>query len=216
MYGRRGDFDALLDRFADRLVACVQRADCDEVIVVGHSLGATLAVDMIARALDRSPDLGRRGPRICLLTVGATIPKLALHPSARRLRAGIARVAENPDVAWTEYQARRDPISFYNFDPVTLRRASPAVPGRKPRIVLVGLKDMLDAEHYERVKSNHMRLHYQFVMGNELRAIYDYFMLIAGPAPLAFLSNVPRGAIDVFGDGGAYLMRPPATQGRTS
>jgi pimeloyl-ACP methyl ester carboxylesterase len=216
MYDRRGDFDALLDRFADRLIAGAQRAEYDELIVVGHSLGATLAVDVIARALDRDPDFAQRGPAICLLTVGSTIPKLALHPAASRLRMCIARVADHPDIAWTEYQARRDPISFYRFNPVTL---APYDPRRdtKPRIALVGLKDMLAPDNYQRLKSNHMRLHYQFVMGNEQRAIYDYFMLIAGPAPFGFLSDVPRGALDVFGDDGAYRMRPPAAaQGRAS
>jgi hypothetical protein len=208
MNGRRKDFDALLDRFADRLVACAQRPDCDEVIVVGHSLGATVAVDVIARALARDPNLGRRGPTVCLLTVGATIPKLALHPAAVRLRSDIKRIAEHPDIAWTEYQARRDPISFYNFNPVTLRPHDSTVRGKKPRIVLVGMKDLLSPETYERHKTNHMRLHYQFVMANEQRAIYDYFMMIGGPAPFVFLSDIPRGALDVFGPDGAYRVQP--------
>ena len=208
MHDRRRDFDALVERFADRLIACARRADCDEVIVVGHSLGATIAVDVIARALARDPQLGRHGPAVCLLTVGATIPKLALHPSAHRLRGAIAQVAGHPDVAWTEYQARRDPISFYAFNPVTLRPFDPTVRDKKPRIVLVGMKDLLSAESYARVKTNHMRLHYQFVMANEQRAVYDYFMLIAGPAPFDFLSDIPRGALDVFGEDGAYRVQP--------
>lgn len=208
MHGRNKDFDALLDRFADRLLACMQRTDCDEVIVVGHSLGATVAVDVIARALDRDPNLGQRGPKLCLLTIGATIPKLALHPAAAWLRNKLQRLAEHPGIAWTEYQARRDPISFYNFSPVTLKRFDPTVRGKKPRIVLVGLKDFLSPETYRRHKMNHMRLHYQFVMANERRAIYDYFMLICGPAPFVFLSDIPRGALDVFGPDGAYRVQP--------
>jgi pimeloyl-ACP methyl ester carboxylesterase len=208
MLGRRPDIDILLDRFADRLIARARAADCDELIVVGHSLGATMAVHMIARALERDPELARHGPAICLLTVGATIPKLALHPAASLLRDRIQRVAQAPGIAWTEYQARRDPISFYKFDPVTLRPFEANAPGRKPRIVLVGLKDMLTDDSYQRHKLNHMRLHYQFVMGNEQRAIYDYFMLIGGPAPFAFLSECPQGALEVFAADGAYQFRP--------
>ena len=208
MYGRNEAFNALLDGFADRLLTCVQRGDCDEVIVVGHSLGATVAVDVIARAIERDPNLARAGPTVCLLTIGATIPKLALHPAARWLRSSNQRVAHHPGIAWTEYQARRDPISFYNFDPVTLKRFNPTARGKKPRIVLVGLKDFLSPESYRRHKMNHMRLHYQFVMANERRAIYDYFMLICGPAPFVFLSDIPRGALDVFGPDGAYRVQP--------
>jgi hypothetical protein len=70
------------------------------------------------------------------------------------------------------------------------------------------MKDLLSPETYERHKTNHMRLHYQFVMANEQRAIYDYFMMICGPAPFVFLSDIPRGALDVFGPDGAYRVQP--------
>ena len=93
---------------------------------------------------------------------------------------------------------------------MTLRPFDANAPDRKPRIVLVGLKDMFGDESYQRHKLNHMRLHYQFVMANEQRAIYDYFMLIAGPAPFAFLSGLPKGALDAMGEDGTYRMRPPA------
>jgi len=33
-------------------------------------------------------------------------------------------------------------------------------------------------------------------------------MLIAGPAPFDFLSDIPRGALDVFGEDGAYRVQP--------
>jgi len=208
MLGRRPDFDARLDRFADRLVARARRADCDELLVVGHSLGATLAVEVIARALARDPDLASHGPALCLLTVGATIPKLALHPAATRLRASLEQVAAHPAIAWTEYQARRDAISFYRFDPVALKPFVDNVPGKKPHIMLVGLKAMLAPETYRRYKFRHMRLHYQFVMGNERRAAYDYFMLVGGPVPFAHLSQLPNGALDAFGEDGACRVRP--------
>ena len=100
-----------------------ERAADDEILIVGHSLGATMAVlalDARARALTAS--LTQHGPKICLLTVGSTIPKLALHPAAGALRDCGTRVAAEPAIAWTEFQARRDAISFYKFDPVTLKR----------------------------------------------------------------------------------------------
>ena len=61
-------------------------------------------------------------------------------------------------------------------------------------------------------KLNHMRLHYQFVMANERRALYDYFMLLAGPAPFEYLSTIPNGALDVYGEDGSY--REPAKGGQ--
>jgi hypothetical protein len=77
--GRRSDIAARLETFADRLIACARRADADEIVIAGHSLGATIVIDLLTRALARDPALGQRGPRICVLTIGATLPKLALH-----------------------------------------------------------------------------------------------------------------------------------------
>src|SRR5262249_20000989 len=122
MLGRHGDMSARVDDFAARVVACAGRAHVDEIIIAGHSLGATVAVDVLARAFERDPALGNRGPKLCLLTIGATIPKLALHPRGAWLRAQAQRLAAEPSLAWAEYQARDDFISFHKFDPVRLVR----------------------------------------------------------------------------------------------
>jgi pimeloyl-ACP methyl ester carboxylesterase len=203
MYGRRPAMDARLEQFAQRFIAVAQAGGCDEILVVGHSLGATMALMMLTRALEREAGVARRGSKICLLTVGSTIPKLALHPAATRLRAGAARVAGEAPLAWTEYQARRDAISFFRFDPVTLKRFNGNEEGRKPHIREVGIKDMMMPESYLRHWLHTMRLHYQFVMANERRANYDYLMFVCGPADFATLSLAPGGAPDVFDADGA-------------
>ena len=212
MLGRRKDVEGRLDGFAKRIVTAARGNSADEILIVGHSLGATMAVEVIARALDQDSALASHGPKVSLLTVGATIPKIALHPAGRHLRAGMARIAAEPDIFWTEYQARRDPISFYKYDPAALHPFRANAPGQKPHICLVGLKDMLARDTFAHHKLNHMRLHYQFVMENERRALYDYFMLLAGPAPFEYLSTIPNGALDVYGEDGSY--REPAKGGQ--
>ena len=82
LHGRRPDVELRLDRFAREIAAAAREDRYDEIVVVGHSLGATLAVNVAARALDRDPALGRHGTPVCVLTVGSTIPKFTLHPGA--------------------------------------------------------------------------------------------------------------------------------------
>src|SRR5262249_37354821 len=105
LYDRRQDVDARLNQFADALVAEAHRNELDEIVVVGHSLGATLAIEVIARALARDPDFGRHGPSVCLLTVGSTIPKFTLHPAGRRFRDAAASIVNETSIAWAEYHA---------------------------------------------------------------------------------------------------------------
>ncbi len=204
MHGRRRDVEDRLDSFAKRIIAAAQANEADEILIVGHSLGATMAVEVVVRALEQDAQLTGRGPKISLLTVGATIPKIALHPAGKKLREGMARIAAQVGIFWTEYQARRDPISFYKYDPLALRAFEANEAGRKPWIRLIGMKDMLSPATFKRHKLNHMRLHYQFVMANECRASYDYFMLLAGPAPFAYVSELPGGMLNAYGEDGSY------------
>ncbi len=211
MLRRRRDVEARAEAFADRLVARARRADADEIIVAGHSLGATIVVDMLARALARDPDLGRHGPQLGVLTIGATIPKLALHPGGDWVRAATRRIATEPSLTWAEFQARDDVISFHKFHPVELERFNDVNDASPPVIRRVQIHEMLSEPAFRRYRFNFMRLHYQFVMANERRALYDYFMLICGPAPFRQTINQANGPVDLYGADGSF--RDPAIAG---
>jgi hypothetical protein len=204
LHGRRSDIDGRLDRFAETLIARAQDPALDEVVIVGHSLGAMLALDILVRALARYPDLGRRGAAVCVLTIGATIPKFALHPRADGVRRKIARVVAEPSIPWTEYQSRDDTISFYKFDPASLRRISGDRIDGRPVIRRVQLHQMLEPETLKRYRHNVLRLHYQSVMANEKRAPYDYFLMACGPAPFVGWTTSPEGLLDFVAADGAY------------
>ncbi|HMA71094.1 MAG TPA: hypothetical protein VKP67_06355, partial [Xanthobacteraceae bacterium] len=205
MLGRHPEMEARVESFVARVLACARRADVDEIVVAGHSFGATIAVDVLARAFERAPELGRRGPKLCLLTIGATIPKIALHPKGEWLREKTRRLAAESSLAWAEYQARHDFISFHKFDPVKLTRFdSNHEPGR-PVIRRVQIHQMLSAPTLRRFRFDYMRLHYQFVMANERRAAYDYFMLMCGPAPFVRTVMQPNGPEDLYATDGSLL-----------
>jgi hypothetical protein len=203
MLGRHGAMEARIEAFAARIVACARRADVDEIVVTGHSLGATVAVDVLGRAFARDSALGRHGPKLCLLTVGATIPKLALHPKGAWLRERARRLAAEPTLAWAEYQARDDIISFHKFDPVRLKRFKDVNDPGGPVIRRVQIHQMLSDETRRRIRFNYMRLHYQFVMANERRTPYDYFMLMCGPVPFTRTIMEPNGPVDLYAADGS-------------
>jgi hypothetical protein len=196
IHGRRSDIDARLDTFAETLLTRARETALDEIVVVGHSLGAMLVLDVIVRAFARDADFGRRGPRICVLTIGATIPKFALHPRAQAIRRRIAHVVAEPSIAWTEYQSRADTISFYKFDPVSLRHIADDRLDGKPVIRRVQIHDMLLPETFARCRTHVLRLHYRSVMANDRRAPYDYFLMVCGPVPFADWTTSPLGFLD--------------------
>jgi hypothetical protein len=217
VHGERADIDARLDSFADALIARARDTSLDEIVVLGHSLGASLVADFVERALAHDPDLGRRGPQVCILHLGATTPKFTLHPEGHALRRKMARLAAEPSIAWGEYQAPQDLIGFSGFDPVALSRGLERRGDRKPVIRLIAIADMLRWKTYLRYALKFMRVHYQFVMANEKRAPYDYFMMICGPVPFARMIATARGPLDLIAADGSFsgAAGPAADSGRT-
>ena len=208
VHDRRPDVKARVDRFAEALVARSRDAAVDEIVVVGHNMGSTLAVEVVARALEIDPNLGRHGPAVCLLTVGSTIPKFALHPAGERFRHHAAQIVAEPSIAWAEYQARSDLISFYKFDPVKLARFYGDPRRGKPLMRRVWIQDMLTPRTYWRIRARFMRVHHQFVMANERRSTYDYFMMVCGPIPFARCTLAPTGPVELIASDGAVVDEP--------
>jgi hypothetical protein len=134
-----------------------------------------------ARAID--PDFARAVPRLSIATLGSALPLAALHPRGRQVREAVARVAIEPSLTWVDCQARKDVINFTHFDTVTGIGLDVGAARCNPTIWQVRHRDMLNEETYKRIRWNFFRVHYQFVMGNDLRAPYDYFMFVCGPAP---------------------------------
>ena len=174
----------------------------DEILLLGHSLGAVLAVDVLDRALRREPDLGSRGPRLALRD--GRILNSQDRTAQRRcpLARRATRVSRSPGVFWVDYQALTDVMNFYKTDPV---RECGLEPTGRPIIRRVRISHMLEPKSYRRVRRNLYRLHCQFVSGNERRAIYDYFMLVCGPLPAEQQARLREGAASEIGDNGRLL-----------
>ena len=201
--GRRPDFDARLQRFSRRLVAAARDAGVEEILIVGHSSGAIVAIETVARALRLDPELGRHGPSLALLTIGARVPISASWSSAQRLRGAIIRVATEPSLLWVEYQAPQDPFHAFRFDPVRDLQLDLGAHARiNPVIRSARFKQTLLPDTYRRLRFQFFRLHFQFLMANERPGECDYLMIACGPVALADRIRDPEQAvIDVYGAG---------------
>lgn len=206
LHDQTPELDARLDRFADVLVEEVRSGAHDEIVLVGHSLGATLMLGIINRALDREPGLASGPTQVSLLTCGATIPKLALHQRGHKVRRQAERIAATPSFIWVEYQARHDVINFYKFHPVTLRRTTFENPDLCPPMLRnANVKEMLTPQKMRRLRWHIMRIHYQFLLANEQRAPYDYYMFALGPLAFPDIASRPEGPLGRFAPDGSLI-----------
>jgi pimeloyl-ACP methyl ester carboxylesterase len=183
--GRPTWLDQVIEGCARRLIGVAKANKADELVLVGHSTGGAIAAAALARALELDPDLGRRGPRVVLLTLGSVMPAVALHPAAQRMRDIVGRLAVEPSVAWIDCQSRKDVMNFLHFDPVGGIGVNVGAERCNPLIWPVRFRDMVSPEYYRRFRWNFFRLHYQYIMAGDRPSPYDYVSLIAGPTAVA-------------------------------
>ncbi len=188
---QRPDWEQRFDIFAGYLVEAAKAAAVDEIVVVGHSSGSFIAVDVMARALARDPDLGRHGVEVALLTVGANLPIIGFRPAAGWFRERLRRLAVEPDIHWIEYQSRKDIMNFYPFDPIAGHGIDVGTERYNPTVVSVAFRSIILPESYSRFRWRFFRVHFQFVMANERPAAYDFYMIVCGPFPLALRAARP-------------------------
>ena len=172
--------DDTIEAGARKLVAAAAANDTDELVLVGHSTGSVISAAIMARALALDPDLGRRGARLVLLTLGAVMPAVALHPAADRMRDIIKRLASEQTLAWIECQSRKDVMNFEGFDPV----AGVGIHVEKrhnPLLWSVRFKEMVSPAYYQRLRWNFFRMHFQYISAGDRPTAHDYMLLIAGP-----------------------------------
>lgn len=190
-----------LDAAASRICEAAQAGGVEEILIIGHSLGAVLAIDLLDRVLRLNPAFGRTGARVAFLSVGSSVLKVGLHRGAARFRAAVEKVANADGIFWGEYQALTDVMNFYKADPV----AEMGLKGRSPVLRQVRVKAMIDPAAYRRIKRNLFRVHSQFVSANDLRAAYDYFMLVCGPFWAEDQVRSRHGAVAWIGSDGSLV-----------
>ena len=194
---QRKDWDARIEHFAQHLVNVAKTSTADELLIVGHSSGSFLGTEILSRALEIDPALGRHHARVVLLTVGGNLPIIGFLPVSAPFRENLRRLAINPDIDWIDGQSRKDVMNFFPFDPIKGHGLDVGDARRNPTIYYVRLRDLIAPERYNLFRWHFFRVHFQFVMANDQANAYDYFMMVCGPISLPQRIRNPEEALAV-------------------
>jgi len=190
--GRRTDADAILQRYGETVVAKTTAESYDEVILIGHSTGGLLMIDVAARCLSIDKEFTGSVPKVVLLTLGSTALKAGYHPAGRIFRKSVEDLIKDEKLAWVEIQCLTDAINFYKTDPVEEMGLEHEADRAFPIVRTIKVRDMLQPETYARIKRKLFRIHYQYVCANTKPYWYDFFQVCCGPT---FLSARVEGRI---------------------
>lgn len=177
-----GRLQALEDRVdaMARLIVHLAESELEtrEILIVGHSSGATLAASAVARALAQAPWIGQRGPELALLTLGQCIPLVSFFDHADRLRRELRALAGHAALTWVDYTAPADWAGCARISPwgspgsANLHRLSP----RFPKI--------LTPAHYAALQRDRLQMHMQYLKPPDIAGGYDLLTLTAGEQTL--------------------------------
>ncbi len=174
--------EARLAIFTDQLAQALN-ADVDEVLVVGHSSGAYLAVSLMADLI-RSGRLPADGPALSLLTLGHVVPMASFLPRATRLRADLAYLSDRDGIFWLDVSAPGDACCFGLCDPVAVTGVAGA-DQRWPLVISAAFSHTLSPQILRGLRGRWFRLHFQYLCAFDRPGDYDYFAITAGPVTLA-------------------------------
>jgi hypothetical protein len=153
----------------------------DEVLVVGHSSGAHLAVSILSDLLREGlPDAAAE---LSFLSLGQVVPMVSFLPKAARLRGDLAYLSAQDRVAWVDVTAPGDGCAFALCDPVSVTGVAPE--GKRwPLVVSAAFTQSLSPERWAELRWRFFRLHFQYLCAFDRPRDYDYFQITAGPLTL--------------------------------
>lgn len=172
--------EARIAAFSDRIRAALHEG-YDEVLVVGHSSGAHLAVSVLADVIRSGVP---KGPALGFLSLGQVVPMLSFLPKAGRLRGDLAYLAASDALTWVDVTAPGDGCAFALCDPVAVTGVAPA--GKRwPLVISAAFTQSLSPERWRALRWRFFRLHFQYLCAFDRPRDYDYFRITAGPLTLA-------------------------------
>lgn len=175
------ELEARIDEFRS-LIAEALQSDVDEVLVVGHSSGAHLAVSILSDLI-RAGEAPKAGARLNLMTLGQVVPMVAFLPQADRLRGDLRYLSMRDELFWLDVTAPGDGCAFALCDPVAVCGVAPEAQTH-PLVISAAFTQTLSPARWKELRWRFFRLHFQYLCAFDRVGDYDYFRITAGPKRL--------------------------------
>ena len=181
----RGAYPAPLQQRINAFSARIEKAlkeNWDEILVVGHSSGAHIAISALAQ-IERSAAFDQAPATVGFLSLGQVIPMVAFLPNAGQLRRDLYDISRSTAIYWVDITAPGDGCSFSLCDPVAVS-ALPLAGQTGPLVLSAAFSQALSPTRWRRLRWRFFKLHFQYICAFDETHHYDYFAITAGPITL--------------------------------
>ena len=176
------ELEARISEFVALISGAMSEPDVDEVLVVGHSSGAHLAVSVLADMIDEGIAPG--GPKLAFLSLGQVVPMVSFLPEAKRLRRDLQSLSQSDALFWLDVTAPGDGCAFALCDPVSVSGVAQDAK-RWPIVISAAFTQTLSRARWQELRWRFFRLHFQYLCAFDRPGDYDYFQITAGPKALS-------------------------------
>ncbi|HUT50278.1 MAG TPA: hypothetical protein VM325_13130 [Alphaproteobacteria bacterium] len=177
------EFDAILDQAAAAIAGEMERHPEREFLLIGHSAGAILAIEVAGRLIERYGK-ARLAKRLRLVTLGGAWAFLAAHngPRAIKHRAYVASLLSTPLIEWADVVAWEDVLSV----PDSMNRMGRILrqdPPQFHKFWFLSPQYPLILSHWylRRHTLNFVVMHFQYLLTPHLPGRYNYLNFIYNP-----------------------------------
>ena len=168
---------------AEELAAHPER----ELLVVGFSVGSAMAVDLLHSLQQQLTQ--EQWQRVRLVTLGNCIPLFSLMPQATQMRQHLLDLAQDANWFWVDISSPGDSVSFGMCDLMRLSLRESYLPKSQPLhnpqcMCTPRFHKLFRPDTYRWLRRNKMRMHFQYLMAEQLRGGYDYFAMLTHAGPV--------------------------------
>ena len=196
--GQLPALDQRLPGFARRIFEALQAADedaVDEVLVVGHCMGAMVGAVVIGQVARLCVDSGQSTARLKFLTLASPMANYALLRGDVHVAPALRRLA-GLDIAWLDYTAPQDPLCYFLVDAIRAIGVPEAHRRVRFRMRSARFDKMVDPVTMRQVRRDPLKLHFLYLLASHRPVENDFFALTAGPRPIdaRVRESAPGGA----------------------
>ncbi|GAB5388933.1 MAG: hypothetical protein Alpg2KO_19010 [Alphaproteobacteria bacterium] len=179
--GKAPEFDELIDQCTDQVAEEIASGQWDEVLIVGHSIGGVMSVQIVDRLIAR--DRVDASVPLSMLTLGAVhvvpcgLTADNLHHQALR------RVCNSDRLDWHEVFSPRDPLNVPYKSPSWHYLDKSTAP--LPKMHSLKIMERVDAQTYKRLKWSPWEMHFAYLQEVERPAEISLLRCMVSARPLS-------------------------------
>jgi hypothetical protein len=176
--------DECTQNWTETIVRMQQDDPVDEVLLVGHSVGAFVMLPTVHGLLKDPRWLALRGTEPTnLLTLGHSLPMVAIAPAAHIVRQVLTELSHAERLCWWDVSARIDPLCFYRLHPLAGSSAETAR-GHWPVLHAARFMHMYTPSRWARIRTNKLQAHFLYLMTSDKPGNFSWADVFYGPRSL--------------------------------